>query len=57
MIENGHVPESSLFRSVMESLFEDGRVQTASCLMKSMVEKGVNENMVTNSVCGGALTT
>ncbi|KAF2312116.1 hypothetical protein GH714_028101 [Hevea brasiliensis] len=45
MIEEGHVPDSSVFRSVMESLFEDGRVQTASRVMKGMVEKGVKENM------------
>lgn len=44
MIENGHLPESSLFRSVMEALFEDGRVQTASRVMKTMLEKGVMDH-------------
>ncbi|CAA6666440.1 unnamed protein product [Spirodela intermedia] len=45
MIEQGHLPSPSLFRSVMEALFEDGRVQTASRLMRSMIEKGVRENL------------
>uniref|UniRef100_A0A1J3HA90 Pentatricopeptide repeat-containing protein n=1 Tax=Noccaea caerulescens TaxID=107243 RepID=A0A1J3HA90_NOCCA len=47
MIEDGHVPDSSLFRSVIESLFEDGRVQTASRVMMIMIDKnvGVEENM------------
>jgi len=47
MIEDGHVPYSSLFRSVIESLFEDGRVQTASRVMMIMIDKnaGIEENM------------
>lgn len=44
MIENGHLPDSPLYRSVMESLFEDGRVQTASRVMKIMLEKGVTDH-------------
>nr|XP_010906524.2 pentatricopeptide repeat-containing protein At2g37230 [Elaeis guineensis] len=43
MIEQGHLPSPSLFRSVMVGLFDDGRVQTASRVMKSMIEKGVKE--------------
>ncbi|XP_039042455.1 pentatricopeptide repeat-containing protein At2g37230-like [Hibiscus syriacus] len=39
MIEDGHLPESGIFKSVMESLPEDGRIQTASRVTKSMVEK------------------
>ncbi|EPS72095.1 hypothetical protein M569_02663, partial [Genlisea aurea] len=39
MIESGHLPDSSLYGSVMESLFDDGRVQTASRVMKTMLEK------------------
>ncbi|KAL1209995.1 Large ribosomal subunit protein [Cardamine amara subsp. amara] len=47
MVEDGHVPDSSLFRSVIESLFEDGRVQTASRVMMIMIDKnvGVEDNM------------
>ncbi|CAL9080709.1 unnamed protein product [Musa acuminata var. zebrina] len=45
MMEQGHLPSASLFRSVMVALFDDGRVQTASRVMKSMIEKGVRENM------------
>lgn len=45
MIENDHLPDSALFRVVMEGLFNDERVQTASRVMKIMLEKGVNENM------------
>ncbi|KAE8727870.1 hypothetical protein F3Y22_tig00005292pilonHSYRG00011 [Hibiscus syriacus] len=45
MVEDGHLPESGIFKSVMESLFEDGRIQTASRVMKSMMEKGVKEHM------------
>ncbi|KAG6498413.1 pentatricopeptide repeat-containing protein At2g37230-like [Zingiber officinale] len=45
MMEQGHLPSPTLFRSVMSALFEDGRVQTASRVMKSMIEKGVKENM------------
>ncbi|KAE8675020.1 hypothetical protein F3Y22_tig00111701pilonHSYRG00001 [Hibiscus syriacus] len=45
MIEDGHLPESGIFKSVMESLFEDGRIQTASRVMKSVVVKGVKEHM------------
>ncbi|MQL99769.1 hypothetical protein Taro_032497 [Colocasia esculenta] len=45
MIEQGHLPGSSLFRSVMEALFDDDRVQTASRLMKSMIEMGITENL------------
>ncbi|XP_058109990.1 large ribosomal subunit protein mL102 (rPPR5) [Magnolia sinica] len=45
MIQSGHLPSPSLFRSVMEGLFDDERVQTASRVMNSMIEKGVKENM------------
>lgn len=47
MVEDGHVPDSSLFRSVIESLFEDGRVQTASRVMMIMIDKnvGIEDNM------------
>ncbi|CAE6034488.1 unnamed protein product [Arabidopsis arenosa] len=47
MVEDGHVPDSALFRSVIESLFEDGRVQTASRVMMIMIDKnvGIEENM------------
>lgn len=48
MLEGGHEPDSSLYRSVMESLFEDGRVQTASRVMKNMVEKGVEKGVKKN---------
>ncbi|CAI9783181.1 unnamed protein product [Fraxinus pennsylvanica] len=44
MIENGHLLDSSLYRSVMESLFEDGRIQTASRVMKTMLEKGLKDH-------------
>ncbi|KAF7047544.1 hypothetical protein CFC21_056464 [Triticum aestivum] len=45
MMVHGHLPRPALFQSVMVSLFNDGRVQTASRVMKSMIEKGVTENM------------
>lgn len=44
MVEEGHLPSSALFRSVMVALFDDGRVQTASRVMKMMIEKGVMED-------------
>ncbi|KAL0338442.1 UNVERIFIED_CONTAM: Pentatricopeptide repeat-containing protein [Sesamum angustifolium] len=43
MIENGHLPDSSLYRSVMESLFEDGRSGIApdfDGLLSVLCEKG-----------------
>ncbi|XP_020524373.1 pentatricopeptide repeat-containing protein At2g37230 isoform X2 [Amborella trichopoda] len=45
MIESGHLPSPSLFRSVMDSLFSDGRVQTASRVMYTMLDKDVLENL------------
>ncbi|XP_062224346.1 large ribosomal subunit protein mL102 (rPPR5)-like [Phragmites australis] len=45
MMEQGHLPSPSLFKSVMVALFNDGRVQTASRVLKSMIEKRVTENM------------
>jgi pentatricopeptide repeat protein len=45
MMEQGHLPRPALFQSVMAALFNDGRVQTASRVMKTMIEKGVTENM------------
>ncbi|KAJ3698178.1 hypothetical protein LUZ61_001883 [Rhynchospora tenuis] len=57
MMEQGHIPSASLFRSVMEALLADGRVQTASRVMKSMVEKGVKENMdVAHQILEGLFT-
>lgn len=44
MIENGHNPDSLLYGSLMGSLFEDGRVQTASRVMKIMIEKLIEEH-------------
>ncbi|KAK1403396.1 hypothetical protein POM88_003001 [Heracleum sosnowskyi] len=42
----GHAKEdSSLYRSVMQSLLEDGRVQTSSRVMKTMLDKGMKEHM------------
>ncbi|KAL5196409.1 hypothetical protein ABZP36_008379 [Zizania latifolia] len=40
MMEQGHVPSPALLMSVMVALFNDGRVQTASRVMKSMIDKG-----------------
>ncbi|KAI4978756.1 hypothetical protein ZWY2020_015509 [Hordeum vulgare] len=45
MMEHGHLLRPALFQSVMAALFNDGRVQTASRVMKSMIEKGITENM------------
>ncbi|XP_021715130.1 pentatricopeptide repeat-containing protein At2g37230-like [Chenopodium quinoa] len=45
MIENDHLPDSAVFRAVMEGLFNDERVQTASRVMKMMLEKGLTDNM------------
>ncbi|PKA53043.1 Pentatricopeptide repeat-containing protein [Apostasia shenzhenica] len=44
MVEQGHLPSPALFRSVMAALVDDDRVQTASRVAKTMVEKGVKEN-------------
>ncbi|XP_020599465.1 pentatricopeptide repeat-containing protein At2g37230, partial [Phalaenopsis equestris] len=44
MVEYGHLPSPALFRSVMVALFDDGRIQTASRVMKIMIEKEVKEN-------------
>ena len=48
MMEHGLLPSAQLFKSVMEALLRDGRIQTASRLMRSMVERGVHlgENLV-----------
>ncbi|KNA18800.1 hypothetical protein SOVF_067460 [Spinacia oleracea] len=45
MIANDHLPDSAVFRAVMEGLYNAERVQTASRVMKVMLEKGVTENM------------
>ncbi|KAL6629313.1 hypothetical protein ACP70R_029078 [Stipagrostis hirtigluma subsp. patula] len=45
MIEQGHAPSPALFKSVMVALLNDGRIQTASRVMKSMINKKVTENM------------
>lgn len=45
MMESGHLPTASIFRSVIDGLYSDGRFQTASRVMKSMLEKDIKENL------------
>lgn len=44
MMESGHLPTASTFRLVIDGLYSDGRFQTASRVMKSMLEKDIKEN-------------
>lgn len=44
MMESGHLPTASTFRSVIDVLYSDGRFQTASRVMKCMLEKDIKEN-------------